>query len=237
MIDPAGRVVLISGANRGIGLALARVLYAKGYALSLGARELASVSRLTAPWDPTRVHVARYDARDWPGQQAWVRSAVERFGRIDVLINNAGISAGTTLRDGDEAALDDIWTVNCKAPLNMIRCALPHLEACGSGRVVNIASLSGKRVANDNIAYSMTKFAVMALTHGTRRIGWDKGVRATAICPSFVRTDMTAHVDAIAASAMIDPADLAELAATVIALPNTASVAELLVNCRYEPMV
>jgi len=136
-----------------------------------------------------------------------------------------------------QGALDEVWAVNCKAPLNMIRCALPHLEASCSGRVVNVASLSGKRVANDHVAYSMSKFAVLALTHSTRRIGWDKGVRATAICPSFVRTDMTASTDKIAPEDMIDPADLAELVATVIALPNTASISELLVNCRLEAMV
>lgn len=237
MLTLTGRVVLISGANRGIGLALAQGLYAKGYSLSLGARDTAALANSTAAMDPKRIHLARYDAGDWAGQAAWVASAHARFGRIDVLINNAGMSSDMTLRDANEAALDAIWAVNCKAPLNMIRCALPHLEASGSGRVVNVASLSGKRVANDYIAYSMSKFAVLALTHGTRRIGWDKGVRTTAICPSFVRTDMTAGTDKIAPENMIDPADLAELVATVIALPNTASVPELLVNCRFEAMV
>ncbi|MEO8133514.1 MAG: SDR family NAD(P)-dependent oxidoreductase [Betaproteobacteria bacterium] len=237
MLSPTGRVVLISGANRGIGLALAKVLHAQGYTLSLGARELAALTQSTAAMDPARIHLARYDAGDWPGQAEWVAAAHQRFGRIDVLINNAGMSSGMTLRNATESALDAIWAVNCKAPLNMIRCALPHLEASGSGRIVNIASLSGKRVANDHIAYAMSKFAVLALTHGARRIGWDKGVRATAICPSFVRTDMTAGVDKVAPQEMIDPADLAELAATVIALPNTASVPELLVNCRFEAML
>jgi NAD(P)-dependent dehydrogenase (short-subunit alcohol dehydrogenase family) len=83
----------------------------------------------------------------------------------------------------------------------------------------------------------MSKFAVVALTHAVRRLGWDKGVRATALCPSFVRTDMTAGATPIAAELMSDPADLAELVATVIALPNTAAIAELLVNCRLEDMV
>ena len=159
------------------------------------------------------MHRARYDAKDWASHDAWVKAAIERYGRIDVLINNAGISRNMTIRNADEATLDEIWAVNCKAPLNMIRCALPHLEASGTGRVVNIASLSGKRVANDNVSYNMTKFAVMALTHGTRKIGWDKGVRATAICPSFVRTELTAGVTAVTPQQMIDPADLAELAA------------------------
>jgi NADP-dependent 3-hydroxy acid dehydrogenase YdfG len=236
MIDPTGRVVLVSGATRGIGLAVAQALYSKGYSLSLGARNAASLSPVTANLDASRVHTAKYDASDWQSHQAWVDSAVARFGRIDVLVNNAGISFGMTIRNATEDQLDEIWAVNCKAPLNMIRCALPHLEASGHGRVLNVASLSGIRVANDNVAYSMSKFAVMALTHATRRIAWDKGVRATAVCPGFVRTDLTVGAK-FPREEMIDPADLAELVATVIALPNTASVPELLVNCRLEPTV
>jgi NAD(P)-dependent dehydrogenase (short-subunit alcohol dehydrogenase family) len=183
------------------------------------------------------VHTAHYDATDWKTHAAWVESVVERFGRLDGLVNNAGIGSKGTIRDIDEKELDTIFAVNCKAPLNMIRQALPHLEAAGSGRIVNIASLSGKRVKNDNIAYAMSKFAVVALTHAVRRLGWDKGVRATALCPSFVRTDMTAGSTQIAAELMSDPADLALLVATVLALPNTASIAELLINCRLEDMV
>jgi len=83
----------------------------------------------------------------------------------------------------------------------------------------------------------MSKFAVMALTHSLRRLGWEKGIRATALCPSFVRTDMTTGSSRIAAELMSDPKDIAELVATLIALPNTAAVAELLVNCRLEDMV
>ena len=233
MLAAKDRVVLISGANRGIGLALANNLYAKGYSLSFGVRDATAIARHVAAMDPARFHVAPYDAKDWSSHKAWVDAAVERYGRIDVLINNAGISPKMTLRDVDESALDEIWAVNCKAPVNMIHCALPHLEASGSGRIVNVASLSGKRVANDNVAYSMSKFAVMSLTHAARRIAWDKGVRATAVCPGFVRTDMTVEAR-FPREEMIDPADLAELVSTVIALPNTAAVAELLVNCRLE---
>jgi len=118
--------------------------------------------------------------------------------------------------------------------LNMIKHCLPHLRAAGSGRIVNVASLSGKRVRNDNVAYSMSKFAVMALTHSARRLGWEDGVRATAICPSFTATDLVADVTKVTRHEMIDPADLAVLAETALALPNTAAVAELLVNCRLE---
>jgi NAD(P)-dependent dehydrogenase (short-subunit alcohol dehydrogenase family) len=234
MLPAAGRVVLVSGAGRGIGRAVAETLYAQGYTVSLGARDAGALGRLTAGWDPARVHLARYEATDWATHAAWVEATVARFGRIDGLVNNAGMNSLMTIRTADEAALDAVWAVNVKAPLSMIRCALPHLEASGAGRIVNVASLSGKRVRNDNVAYAMTKYAVVALTHATRRMGWEKGVRATALCPSFVRTDMVAGLTAFPPEKMIDPADLAQLVATVIALPNTASVAELLVNCVLE---
>lgn len=237
MLDPKGRVILISGANRGIGRAIAETLHAKGYALSLGVRDPKASAMTLSGMAGDRLHLARYDARDWATHEAWVAAALAQYGRIDGLVNNAGAHSTKTIRDIDEATLDEVWAVNCKAPLNMIKCALPALEASGTGRVVNVASLSGKRVRNDNIAYNMTKFAVMALTHATRRLGWDKGIRATALCPSFVLTDMTAGTTKVAAHAMIDAHDLAELAATLIALPNTASIAELLVNCRLEDMV
>jgi NAD(P)-dependent dehydrogenase (short-subunit alcohol dehydrogenase family) len=237
MIDPHGRVILISGANRGIGFAIAEALYAKGYTVSLGVRDPQALQIAIEHWNELRLHTAHYEAGDWRTHAAWVESVVERFGRIDGLVNNAGIGSKSSIRDIDEKELDRLFAVNCKAPLNMIRHALPHLEASGSGRIVNIASLSGKRVKNDNVAYNMSKFAVVALTHSVRRLGWEKGVRATALCPSFVRTDMTADSSVIAAEQMSDPSDLAELVATLIALPNTAAIAELLVNCRLEDMV
>lgn len=237
MLAPQGRVILISGANRGIGRAAAQALYEVGYSLSLGGRDLASLEAMSAGWASGRVHIARYDAQDWTSHRAWTDAAIARFGRIDGLVNNAGMHSSITLRAPDEAELDAIWAVNCKGPLNLIHCALPHLEASGTGRIVNVASMSGKRVRNDHVAYNMTKHAMVALTHAARRISWDKGVRATALCPSFVPTDMTATSKAMARQDMTQPADLARLVATVLALPNNASVAELLVNCRLEDML
>ncbi len=234
MIDPQDRVVLISGANRGIGLAIATCLHQKGYTVSAGARDIEALREALSHLDEKRLLFARYDAGDRQTQTDWVASTIARFGRIDALVNNAGTSNTFRIDDGEESELDALWEINVKGPLFLTRACLPALKASGQGRIVNIGSLSGKRVRNDNAAYNLTKFAVMALTHGTRRLGWDDGVRATALCPSFVATDLTADVTKVARKEMIDPADLAEMAATVIALPNTAAVAELLVNCRLE---
>jgi NAD(P)-dependent dehydrogenase (short-subunit alcohol dehydrogenase family) len=152
------------------------------------------------------------------------------------LVNAAGINTKATLADEDETALDSLWSVNVKAPLRLIRCAMPALRAGGEGRVVNVSSLSGKRVANENVGYAMSKFAVVALTHAVRREGWDDGVRATAVCPGYVATDMTMQAP-YPREKMSDPRDVAHLIATVLALPNTAVVAELLINCRLEHML
>jgi len=234
MLDPQGRVVLVSGASRGIGAAIAKYLLARGYTVSLGARNPADLGPVSSGAPAERVHHARYDAEDRTSHTAWVDAVMARFGRIDGLVNNAGIGVKGTIETVSEADLDRIYAVNVKAPLHMIKLCLPALRASGSGRIVNIASLSGKRVRNDNVAYSMSKFAVMALTHSARRLAWEDGVRATAVCPSFVATDLVADVTKVAREEMIDPADLANLVATLLALPNNAVVAELLVNCRLE---
>ncbi|WP_424986916.1 SDR family NAD(P)-dependent oxidoreductase [Microbulbifer sp. S227A] len=234
MIDPTNRVVMVSGASRGIGLAIARVLHARGYSVSAGSRDSAALQQALRDQAGDRLYCAAYDAADHSSHPAWLDGTLARFGRLDGLVNNAGTSNSFSIEAGDEADLDALWTVNVKGPLFLTRLCLPHLRAAGSGRIVNVASLSGKRVRNENIAYNMTKHAVLALTHGTRRIGWEDGVRATALCPSFVATDLTADVTKVSAAEMIDPLDLAELAATAIALPNTAAMAEMLVNCRLE---
>ncbi|MCZ4292287.1 SDR family NAD(P)-dependent oxidoreductase [Hoeflea alexandrii] len=225
---------MISGASRGIGMAIAKTLHAKGYVVSAGARDVDALRAVLKAQAGERLICARYDAADRGSHADWLATTIDRFGRLDALVNNAGTSNTFSIEEGDEAELDLLWGINVKGPLFLTRACLPHLRTSGSGRVVNLASLSGKRVRNDNIAYSMTKHALLALTHGIRRIGWADGVRATALCPGFVATDLTADVTKVSRDEMIDAADLAELAATAIALPNTAAMAEMLVNCRLE---
>lgn len=235
MLDPTTRTVMISGANRGIGRAIARRLHADGYRISVGGRSTEALEDAMSGLDMDRVVCHHFDATEPSTGEAWLEATVECFGSLDVLINNAGILDEAALEDLTDDGLDSMWEVNVKAPLRLIQVALPHLRACGSGRVVNVASLSGVRVAGTFApGYAMTKHAVMALTEATKQAGWDDGVRATSLCPGFVATDMTADFGE-GSETMIDADDLAELVATTIALPNTASVAQLNVACRLEP--
>ena len=229
------RVVLISGANRGIGRAVAEHLYARGYNLSLGARDEAALCDVYAAYDSERVLTHRYDAEDYSTHEQWIDATIARFGRIDGLVNNAGVALSVDLEDDNDADLDRLWAINVKAPLSMTRKALPHLRACGSGRVINVASVAGKAVFGSGVGYSMSKFALVAVSHATRQAAWDEGVRCTALCPGYVATDMTAAVESITQADMIKPSDIASLAVTAMELSNSASVAELIVNCRPDP--
>lgn len=230
MLAADGRVVMISGASRGIGRACVERLLTSGFTISGGMRKP----------DPAamreRYMVHRYVAEEAGSAEAWVAATAKRYGRIDAVINAAGINPKVRVGDEGEDLLDEMWRVNVKGPLRVIRAALPHLAKSGCGRVINLGSLSGKRVAS-NVGYAMSKFALTALTHGVRREGRDAGIRATVICPGYVATDMTANETEIPRHDMTQPGDLAELVDTLLRLPNNAAVSELLVHCQYEPML
>lgn len=227
------RVVMISGANRGIGAAVAAEMAAAGWRVSLGVRDPGAVATTWA--DEPAALVCRYDAEETGAAERWVAETVAAFGRLDALVNNAGIMIPKSVVEAEEADIDRILGINVKAPMVLGRAAWPHLSATGRGRLVTLASLSAKRVKSAKSGlYSVSKFAALALAHAFRHAGFDAGVRSTAICPGFVATDMAAGITAVDPSEMTRPDDLARLVRTVIELPNSASVAELPVNFRLE---
>ncbi len=235
-LDPAGRAVMISGANRGIGLAIARRLHADGYGLSLGARDPAALAHATADLGEERVLRHAYEARDPDAAAPWVAATVARFGRLDGLVNNAGILHRHPVEPFDEALLDESWAVNVKAPYRLSLAAMAHLRAAGRGRIVNLVSIAGIRHKGGSPSYAITKFAAMGLAQVLRRAAWDDGVRVTALCPGDTLTDMTA-LSATPAEIQTSPESLAGIVSQVLALPNTASVATITVNCYAEPAI
>ncbi len=229
------RVILVSGANRGIGLAIARRLAADGYRLSLGARSPEGLLQLRDSFAEGSILCQHYDARDRRLAEQWVEKTMEHFGSLDGLVNNAAVFHRFRVEDGDESLLDEMWEVNLKGPLRLFQAAFPHLRASGGGRVVNIASLSGKRIKSAPVAgYAMTKHALAAFSQAVRFSGWEHGIRSTAICPGYVATDMSRGLAGVVPEEITRPESVADLVAAVLALPNTASVAELPVNCVLE---
>ncbi|MDP6342929.1 MAG: SDR family NAD(P)-dependent oxidoreductase [Alphaproteobacteria bacterium] len=228
-----GRVVMLSGANRGIGAAIARRLHEDGYSLSLGLRQPAALSG----FDDDRCLCHHFDAMDAESPAAWVAATMDRFGRLDGLVNNAGIGEPFGFEDGDEAAFDRMLEVNVKAPYRLIQAALPGLRAAGSGRIVNITSLAGIRYKRGSPGYVISKFAAMGLTSAARALLWQDGIRVTAVAPGPVNTDMMRGSDALPSEDMTQPGSIADVVAMVLALPNTASVSLVPINALWEPMV
>ncbi|MBV9637357.1 MAG: SDR family NAD(P)-dependent oxidoreductase [Methylobacteriaceae bacterium] len=240
LIAPHGRVVMVSGASRGIGAAVARRLLGEGFSVSVGVRQPAETRVKFSGLDSGRLLVSRFNAFEPPTAQSWVDETIARFGRLDALINNAGILKPLSFAEGDESVLDELWAVNVKAPFRMIRLALPYLARSGHGRIINVASTDAKRYRDStvSIAYAMTKQAVVALSHAAKFAGWEHGVRVTALCPGAVETDLLKGLAGVTLpGSRIAPATLAEIVALLLRLPNTASVAELIVNTRLEATI
>jgi NAD(P)-dependent dehydrogenase (short-subunit alcohol dehydrogenase family) len=240
VLEPRGRVVMISGASRGIGAAIARRLYADGFSLSLGARTPAAALTALGEHDDKRVLAARFDAHDVTPAGDWHAGTLRRFGRLDALINNAGVLRHVGFDDNDETALEEMWAVNVKAPLRLIRLALPSLRRSGTGRIINVASTDGKRYrdASVSIGYAMTKHALVALTHGARFAAWNDGVRVTALCPGAVETELLSGIPGATPSGQrMSPRTIAHTVSFLLSLPNVASAAELSLNARLESTV
>jgi NAD(P)-dependent dehydrogenase (short-subunit alcohol dehydrogenase family) len=220
---------MISGASRGIGAAIAGQLARAGWDLSLGMRRPAPLAG--AP----EALVQAYDSEVAGAEAAWVAATLARFGRIDAIICNAGLMVPKSVIAVTEAEMAAMFSVNVFAPQRLAQAAWPSLAVSGRGRVVVIASLSGKRVASAGSgAYAMTKFAALGLTHALRHAGWDQGIRATAICPGFVATDMATAITDVDPAVMTQPEDVARLVELALDLPNTASVPEIAVNRMIE---
>jgi NAD(P)-dependent dehydrogenase (short-subunit alcohol dehydrogenase family) len=225
MLSGTDRVAMVTGASRGIGRAVADRLLAGGFRVSAGVRD-------PSKFKPTdRILYHRYDAEEPPSADTWLAATLSRFGTVQALANVAGIIKPYTLYTEDDENLDAMWRVNVKAPLRLIRLTLPHLKACGEGRIVNVVSVSGKKLVTPVVGYAATKHALMAVTTAVRREAWKDGVRATAVCPGFVLTDMGAGATRVAQQDMTKAEDLAEMIYTVMLMPNTAGVPEVIVDC------
>ncbi|RMD69109.1 MAG: SDR family NAD(P)-dependent oxidoreductase [Cyanobacteria bacterium J149] len=225
-------VILISGASRGIGRSIAEKLLQDGYYLSLGVRE-PNYLQNTVFANHERVLIQPYEAKEKQSPIDWVKATIDKFGRLDGVINFAGILERIQFEDDNEEGLDRLFEVNVKAPWRLTREAFPYLKQSGKGRIINLVSMSGKRVKGTLAGYSMSKFAFLALSQSMRNAGWEDGIRVTAICPSFVNTDMAKGVK-LDSETITQPEDVADIVKTILKLPNTAYVGEVLINFALE---
>lgn len=214
------KTALVTGATRGIGLAIARMLASEGYALYINSRhdqDLADVSAaLTAEFGVPCVSLCA-DVADFKALAAAFRESV---GPLDVLVNNAGVSYVGLLQDMSEADWDRVIGTNLKSVFNLSKLALPSMIRRHSGCIVNISSIWGLHGASMEVAYSASKGGVDAFTQALAREVAPSGIRVNAIAAGVIDTSMNDHLspeektdlkDQIGLGRFGTPQDVAEL--------------------------
>ena len=238
MSSIAQKIILITGASSGIGEATARTLAAAGARVVLGARRTERLERLAAELRSAggTVEYRTVDVTRLTDVQAFADFALERFGAIDVLVNNAGVMPLSPL-----AALKlDEWNrmidVNIRGVLHGIASVLPHMTARKAGQIINVASVAGFQVWPTSAVYSGTKYAVRAISEGLRQE--TKDIRVTLISPGAVESELAETITDAATRAVIDefrkvalPAQaIADAIAYAITQPASVDVNELVVR-------
>jgi NAD(P)-dependent dehydrogenase (short-subunit alcohol dehydrogenase family) len=228
------RAAIVTGASRGIGLAIAEALAEEGYGLTVSARK---PDTLESTADDLRAkgfdveHVAANMA-DEEGIRAVVARHRERFGRLDVLVNNAGVGIGAAAAEHQTKFVDMQIDVNLRAIVLFYRECLEMLRAAGADHrgalVVNMASIAGKSPQPWLSVYAATKAAVVAYTTAMNKELNADGIKSVALCPGFVDTDMSDFIKgSIPAEEMLRTTDIAEALRFLLRVSPTCVVPEI----------
>ena len=187
-----GKVVVITGASSGLGEATARLLSAEGASVALGARRVDRLQALAKELigKGGKALAVATDVTDCDAVKSLVDTAVQSFGRIDVVINNAGLMPQALLERFKIDEWNRMIDVNLKGVLYGIAAALPHLKQQESGHFINVSSVAGHRVGPGFAVYAATKHAVRALSEGLRQEVKPYNIRTTVISPGAVATEL-----------------------------------------------
>jgi len=193
----AGKVVAVTGASSGIGKVTARVLGERGAKVVLGARRVAQLDEIAAELRDRggQAVVCATDVTRRDDLQRLVGTAVAEFGRLDVLVNNAGISKIGPMSDLDVEGWSAMIDVNLRGVLHGIAAALPVFRRQGNGHFVTTVSTAGLKIVPNMGVYAATKNAVRTVLEGLRQESTDGVVRTTAVSPGFVNTDLDSSID------------------------------------------
>jgi short-subunit dehydrogenase len=230
----AERAAIVTGGSRGIGLALAEVLADEGYGLTVTARKPETLEQAANALRNRGVEVEQVAANltDEESVSAVVAHHRETFGRLDVLVNNAGVGIGAAVDEHQSKYVDMQLAVNLRAIVLFYRECAELLRAAGTEHrnalVVNMASMAGKSPQPWLSVYSATKAAVVAYTTAMNKELNAAGVKSVAFCPGFVDTDMSEFVKAsIPAEEMLRTSDVAEALRFLLRLSPTCVIPEI----------
>lgn len=235
------RVAIITGASSGIGEATAIKLAEAGISVVLAARRRERLEALHTKITDAggSALMVETDVTSRAQVEAMVQAAMDAFGRVDVLINNAGVMLLSYMRNAHVDEWERMIDVNLKGPLFGIGAVMPIMKAQGSGHIVNVSSMAGRRVFPSGAVYCGTKFGLHAITEGLRQeLGHKNNIRATIIAPGVVATELTHHitdddvskrVNAMTSMDALTSEDVANAILYAIEQPAHVNVSEVLV--------
>ncbi len=203
-----GKVVAITGASRGIGAAAARAFAAAGAKVALLARSQREIDALAAEIGAEALAM-RYDVADWTSVEQAVATVVQRFGRLDVLVNNAGtIDPIARLSDADPTAWGQAIDVNLKGVFHGMRAAIPVMRAQGGGTIINVSSGAARNALEGWSSYCAGKAGALMLTQAAHLEEGPHGIRVLGLSPGTVATEMQVKIKAsgINPVSQLDPA-------------------------------
>ncbi|MFJ7146865.1 SDR family oxidoreductase [Streptomyces sp. NPDC100445] len=239
MLSLHGKIIAVTGASGGIGEATARLLARRGATVVLAARRSERIDAIAQEVREQggRAATCVVDVTKAEDLRRLVATTVDRYGRIDVLVNNAGIAPISPLADLDTESWSAMIDVNLRGMLNGVAAALPAFREQGSGHLVSIVSVAGLSGVSPSMAvYAATKNAVRTVHEGLRRESTDGVVRTTAISPGYIRTDLAdsmadpnireqtrKNMDAVG----IPPAAVARAVAFAVEQPSDVEIGEI----------
>ena len=230
----AQRAALITGGSSGIGLAIARALGEDGYALTLSARRAEKLEGAADGLRADGIEVQSVAAQMAEEEEvvSLVAAHKEKYGRLDVLVNNAGVGIGQPMDEIRTKFLDMQLDVNLRSLVIATREALPMLKEAGAEHgkalIANTASIAGKKGTGWLSVYSATKAGVVGFSQATQQEHQNDGIQVTALCPGFVDTAMTEFVKGqVPAEEMIRPEDIAEAVRFLLRTSSACLVPEI----------
>lgn len=224
-----GQIALVTGANRGIGKGIALAFAQAGASLTIAARDIALLEQAAHELRACGVPVLAVptDVTDEAQVQALFRRALDAYGRLDVLVNNAGVGLPASIVDSDIKDWDTTIATNLRGPFLCTRAAMRAMITRQRGRIINIASISAQRVRPNSAAYSASKFGLWGLTQVTALEGRPHGISCSCLNPGNVlverRSERAGTVDQ---EPMMKPAELAQVAVLMAALPPHVNLLE-----------
>jgi len=242
----SGKVVIITGASSGIGMATAKLLAAQGASVSLAARRKDKLDAVVKEIQDAggKAQAFTTDVSKLSDMQSLVADTIAAFGRIDVFFNNAGVMPLSLLESCRYEEWEQMIDVNIKGILYGIGAALPHFREQKSGHFINVSSVAGHIVAPSSAVYSGTKFAVRAISEGLRQEVKPYNIRTTTISPGSVESELLNGIKdqdiksmiAQIANLSIPAASIASAVAYVIGQPDEVDINEMIIRPTAQQM-